>query len=241
MKLGVAVVCSILAACSDKQSRGGNAADSSPPAEVTHFGSVHAVMQGEWAPVVSLSEGLRSGTAYGLGALSDLRGEFVAMPGEIWLSHATSTATPDVQRVTASDESAALLVSTNVTAFRKAPIAADVASADVEARVAELARQMGVNVSKPFPFLIEGRLTELHWHVVDGTRVAAGTRPDESAQKRVAAAAEGTIVGFYSESHEGVFTMMGQRTHMHVILRDGSVSGHVESLEIPAGATLSVP
>lgn len=241
MKLGVLFPLALLflLACSEKT--GGSSDPTRSPPEVRHHGEVHAVMQGEWDPVISLEEGLEGEDSYGLGALSDLRGEFVALPRRIWLSYPTTVPLPDVKQVTASDETAALLVSARVPAFRKRTFDVDVASTDVETALAELAKKAGVDVTKPFPFLLEGTLRAVHWHVVDGTRVPPGTRPNESAQKGVVESAEGTIVGFYSEAHQGVFTMMGQKTHMHAVFPGRSVAGHVESLEIPAGATLSVP
>jgi prepilin-type processing-associated H-X9-DG protein len=34
--------------------------------------------------------------------------------------------------------------------------------------------------------------------------------------------------------------MMGQNTHMHVVFADGSVVGHVRTVDVAAGAVLSV-
>jgi hypothetical protein len=47
------------------------------------------------------------------------------------------------------------------------------------------------------------------------------------------------VVGFYSAAHQGVFTHMGERTHLHAIV--GDATGHVDALAIGAGATLRVP
>jgi alpha-acetolactate decarboxylase len=232
--LAIALAACLCCACSED--------DAAPPPaapEVRVFGTVHSVMQGQWAPVVALEQGLSGG--YGLGALSDLRGEFVAIPGQIWLSYPTTEALPEVRQTERSDETAALLVAATVPAFRKTSVSAHIPSTSLEAQIAALAQQAGVDVSRPFPFLIQGRLRAVHWHVVDGTRVTPGTRPDESAQKGVLDDAEGTVVGFYSSQHQGVFTMQGQNAHMHVFAPEAGVAGHVTSLEVPAGSSLSFP
>lgn len=230
----------LLSACSENEAPRADTGIPSP-GEVRHFGTVHAVMQGKWTSSVSLTEGLAGAGAYGLGALSELRGEFVAMPGQVWLSFPTTTPLPRVEKNREVDESAALLVAANASMLRKVTVEADVSSTEVESRIAAAAKSAGVDTSMPFLFVVEGTLRAVHWHVVDGTRVPPGTRPNETAQKGVVESAEATIVGFYSEGDEGVFTMMGQRTHMHAVLRDGSVAGHVESVEIPAGSTIAVP
>ncbi len=111
----------------------------------------------------------------------------------------------------------------------------------MEQQIAALAQQAGVDVSQPFPFLIQGRLRAVHWHVIDGTRVVPGASHDENAQKGVLDDAEATVVGFYSSQHQGVFTMHGQNTHMHVFAPEAGVAGHVTSLEVPAGSSLSFP
>jgi hypothetical protein len=77
--------------------------------------------------------------------------------------------------------------------------------------------------------------------VADGTRVKPGDPPDKDAQQGTVAEGEGTIVGFYSTKDQGVFTMMSQNTHMHVVFADESVVGHVRTVDVAAGAVLSVP
>jgi acetolactate decarboxylase len=50
-----------------------------------------------------------------------------------------------------------------------------------------------------------------------------------------------TVVGFFSRHHEGVFTHMGQRTHLHVLSDDGAAMGHVDEIAVPSGAALKLP
>ena len=52
------------------------------------------------------------------------------------------------------------------------------------------------------------------------------------------------LVGFYSRMHGGVFTHRGEPLHLHAVMPsdDGStISGHVESVSLQAGATIKLP
>jgi acetolactate decarboxylase len=48
------------------------------------------------------------------------------------------------------------------------------------------------------------------------------------------------IVGFYSSTHEGVFTHRGSQAHLHVLLPNGT-SGHVDELELGPDVELLLP
>jgi hypothetical protein len=50
-----------------------------------------------------------------------------------------------------------------------------------------------------------------------------------------------TLIGFYSTSHEGIFTHRGQTTHVHAVLADPLVTGHVDAAVIPRGAIVKLP
>lgn len=50
------------------------------------------------------------------------------------------------------------------------------------------------------------------------------------------------LFGFIADAAgEGVYTHEGKRMHLHVIASDGSASGHVDDLVVPAGAVLFLP
>jgi alpha-acetolactate decarboxylase len=55
------------------------------------------------------------------------------------------------------------------------------------------------------------------------------------------AEASGTLVGFFSKTHQGVFTHLGSNTHLHVVAPDAKVSGHVDAVTVPAGVEIGFP
>lgn len=217
-----------------------DAAASAP--EVRWYGNLKSVFGGDWTAVTALNDALPGPNAYGLGALSELRGEFLVVGGRAMLVYPTETALP---RVVAShhgsSETATLLVAADVPSWREFPITMDVPSTDLDGWIRAAAEAEDVDVSKPFPFLLRGVFRNVGWHVADGTRVQPGMRPDTNAQHGTIAEGDGTVVGFYSTQHQGVFTMMGENTHMHIVLSDHAVLGHVRMLDIASDSVLSLP
>jgi len=228
----------LLSACSSDEKR-----PAPPPSdlvEVRNYGEIRTIFQGDWSASAGLDEKL-SGDSYAVGALSELRGEFAVLGGDVWLAYPTTEALPEVRQPAETDEQAALLVVADVPSWKRTTLDEDVGAEELDSVLTEIAATAGVDVSAPFPFTVEGALRNVGWHVADGTRVKPGDPPDKDAQHGAVGEAEGTVVGFYSTKHQGVFTMMGQNTHMHVVLSDNSVVGHVRSLDVTAGAVVSVP
>jgi acetolactate decarboxylase len=50
-----------------------------------------------------------------------------------------------------------------------------------------------------------------------------------------------TLVGFWSNQHQGVFTPMGTNMHAHFQTLDNKVSGHVQGLKLAHDMTLGLP
>ncbi len=48
----------------------------------------------------------------------------------------------------------------------------------------------------------------------------------------------GTLVGFYSPRHHGVFTHMGSNAHAHCVAEKPLSSGHVDDVVILEGAKI---
>ncbi len=218
------------------------AAEMAQPAVQVH-GSLRAIMHGgETGAAVRLADLLPDETLFALGALSGLRGEVTIVGGQAWLAYPEGQDGLRHVMGTTSEEEAALLVASRVTGWAEARLEEAAAAADLDQRLEDLAAAAGLPTGAPFAFLVEGALADLHWHVIDGTRLAPGAGGHaahrDAAVTGEAASAEGTLIGFYSRSHQGVFTHMGSRIHMHVVLSDGSVSGHVDAVTLPAGTVV---
>jgi acetolactate decarboxylase len=171
---------------------------------------------------------------YAVGALADLAGEVTILGGDVVLA-------------TAGDEpadGAALLVVADVPAWTSFPVAEPIALDRLGVEIARLAGAAGWPSDARVPFLVEGDVEDLRWHVIDGRRLPSGpaTHADhlEAAQRFHEPRARATLVGFYSDHDQGVFTHHGETTHVHCVLPDRR-SGHVDAVVIPKGAVVRVP
>jgi alpha-acetolactate decarboxylase len=181
---------------------------------------------------------------YAIGALSELRGEVTVVDGEAWLAYPVDADAFRVQRRRGSQEKAALLVAAQVPSWQQRKTTEELRGPSLDEAVVKLARESGLDTRLPFPFLIEGRFPEVSFHVIDGRRVPAGTDHGghvRGAVTRTERNLRATIVGFYSEHHAGVFTHMGEHTHIHVVASSPEVSGHVDAVTVPAGSLFKLP
>jgi acetolactate decarboxylase len=211
--------------------------------EVHVWGTLHAIMaDGKLGPNVELAAVVHEPHVYALGALSELRGELLVLDSRAIASYSDgSTARLDDHAAT---ERATLLVAAQVHAWKRIPIATPIAAADLDVRVAALAAGAGIDTSRPFPFLVEGRFVDVSWHVIDGTRLPATATHEQrmsAAVRGTLPTADGTALGFYSTSHAGVFTHMSTRTHVHALIPAAKLAAHCDSIGIAAGSTLLVP
>jgi alpha-acetolactate decarboxylase len=213
--------------------------------ETRVFGALRALMhEGKTGPEVALSAVVPGPHTYAVGALSELRGEVTVLDDDVWLAYPNDDGTARVTKVRMSDEQAALLVVAKVGAWRRIRVDADVLADRLDEEIERLVRANGADASRPIPLIIEGTFADMGWHVIDGRKLAAAKTHEEhaaAAARGSVGRASGTLVGFFSTRHQGVFTHMNKKTHFHAVLPKENISGHVDSVTILSGATLLVP
>jgi acetolactate decarboxylase len=179
-----------------------------------------------------------------VGALAHLAGEVTVLDGEAWLSYAEADGTARTVRTRAPSDSAALLVVGRLPAAPSVTLEEDTPLENLSERVAALAQARGLDTSRPFPFVVEGPLRDVSWHVVDGRKLRAGASHREHAAAGVQGQKEqatGTLVGFYSTRHHGIFTHHDSDLHVHVVLPGENASGHLDGVIVGGGARLRLP
>jgi len=201
--------------------------------------------EGETGPQVLVAIASQPDT-YGVGALSGLRGEVTIVDGTAWLAYPGNDGTIRVQRdPPGSSESATLLATARVPRWRSVTIATDIGPDSLEDAIEALAGANGIDVEKPFPLLVEGIVSEVAWHVLAGRKISAGGGHHADHLRDAASGtireAPGLLVGFFSKHHQGVFTHMGQRSHLHVLTADGRIMGHADHAGVRAGGKLQLP
>lgn len=213
---------------------------------IRSYGTLRAMHhEGQTAAMVNLSSLLPSPHLYAVGALAELAGEITVVQGVAYLSYPAGpekTRTETTSRPTAG---AALLVAAEVREWQSLTTPRAIAFEELDQAIADLAAKAGIPSGQRFPFLVLGDVEELSWHVIDGSKLAGeGAAQQDHLAAAVRASAKrtrATLVGFFSETDEGVFTHMGSKTHIHCVLDEPLSSGHVDHVALPAGTTVKFP
>lgn len=215
-------------------------------APVRTYGALRAMMHdGATAAQVELAAVLGP-NAYAVGALSELRGEVTIVDGRAYIAYPGEGDDIKVEEVTSSAEAAALLVSSTVAEWQTVKASEEIPFEKLDAAIEKLAQELGIDTSERFTVRIEGGLADVQWHVIDGAKATPDTVHSHEGHRRMAVRGElaesrGTLIGFFSKNDQGVFTHMGSNTHLHVVDVERGVSGHVDSVRIRQGASLSFP
>lgn len=220
--------------------------DSSWNGEVRVDGALRAMMHdGATGAAVSLAELLPDPHLYGVGALADLEGELTVLAGTAYLSYPDGDAAALTSTHTESTNGAALAVTTRVERWERFTIERAVPFDELDAAIAEVVEAAGRDPAARIPFLIHGIVEDLEWHVIDGSRLDDGPSSHrahmEAAARMRLDRGTATLIGFYSSGDAGVFTHMDSTTHIHAVVEEPLSSGHVDSVTIPAGTTISLP
>lgn len=167
---------------------------------------------------------------YALGPVSGLRGEIMAMDGQVFVSRVTSDATMSVVEEPAVE--APFLVYANASVWLGLPLPDSTSSIqDLEQFLDEVTQDL----PRPFVFRLNGTVSEATIHVQNlptGTRVSS---PEEAHQGQVKFPVKNSqvnIVGFFSTEHQGVFTHHDTYLHLHLLTADRTMMGHVDALNI---------
>jgi acetolactate decarboxylase len=110
-------------------------------------------------------------------------------------------------------------------------------------------------VAKPFPFLLSGTPVEIKWHInVDRTEGQPITKElfAKSKEPFLTKVEPVDIIGFYSESHAGVFLTqytpvikegsgVKNAIHIHFVSRTSKAAGHIDDITLGEGMVLRLP
>ncbi len=126
---------------------------------------------------------------------------------------------------------------------------------DLQQFIKARAQAAGIDVTKPFPFLLAGTPVEINWHInVDRTEGKPITKESfqKSKQPFVTKNEPVDIIGFYAEHHAGVFLpsdkpkfMEGTDNqnviHIHLVSKTGKAAGHIDNITLGEGMMLRLP
>ncbi len=234
-------------ACSAQGERPPSQAGAAPSYSIQTYGSLgRAMADGDTEPKLSLASLHGDKRLVGLGSLSGFRGELLLNDGEIWMGYPKDDGSSFAKELAGTEEVAAFAVIGRVAHWQGLPIPENTKFDDLEDAIPKLARDAGLDPERAFPFVIEGALVNLKFHVVDGRPFTPHTPLNydallAAAPKVTRATTPGLIVGFYSKADAPEFIARGSHVHMHVLLREEQLVGHVDDVELPSGITFRVP
>jgi acetolactate decarboxylase len=203
-------------------------------------GSLRAVHGGDYSPVVDLQafEGKAHWNA--VGPVAELDGEVTVIDGVVSVARVRGD---DIVVSADLSAQASFLVWAEVEAWAP-PVELGVGVADqaaLEQVLEDLAFDRGIDVAEPFPFKLEGVFDAVEYHVL--APVPAGATAAHHLEFATIVRdtdVTGTMIGFFSRQHHGVFVHRGSSAHIHVIEENGR-SGHVDALAAGPAVKVYLP
>lgn len=217
-----------------------------PSPEFESYGSTReALREGETHGRVKLDELHIDERTYAVGALASLEGEVTIEAGRVFISQRSNDGLTTSADLTGKE--ATMLFVGRVAEWTEHPVTAPVTPEALDGYVGKLLTDAGFGEQEKVAFLVEGPLTDLHMHVIDGEcpiRANMLNRPmKRPAYEHTASAVEGRLIGIYGKLAPGAISHAGSDTHIHVVLEiDGKqATGHVEAVGLGQGAIVRIP
>jgi alpha-acetolactate decarboxylase len=217
--------------------------------QVTVYGTIRQIVrQRDVAAKVELAEVLRTPHAFGLGSLSDLRGEITIVDGTAWLSYppAGPGGVPRVVASSDSPERAGFLVTAPVepSRWREVQLSAPISSDNLESVLVKLAAEKGL-AGVDLPFRIDGHFATLTVAIIDGRKLPPGPSSEEALKKanhlQTEADVAATLVGFLAAKPDERFTHPRTRLHVHAVVEARRMTGHAQGFRATAGVRVWLP
>jgi acetolactate decarboxylase len=208
---------------------------------VKWVGAQRNVLQGDISGHIALTAISDLQNLYAVGPAERLQGEISIFDSVPSISKITDGA---IGIETDFKINACFLVYAQVSAWYRVTFPIAIADeATLESYIMKAASELGIDVSQPFPFLINATPERATFHVLDKRdTLPHNAELHEKAKVRFLLQNEPVdVIGFYSNRHRAIFTPGEANVHMHVKNADGRVSGHLEKIQLERGATLAVP
>ena len=207
---------------------------------VRWIGAQRDVLRGDIAGRVALTDLASLPHLYALGPLEGVSGEISVFDGEAFIARVVEG------RVTVAvnvDARACFLVYASVAGWRGVVVPEPLDDDHALDRALRAAARAHGLAGPPWAFRVRGMSTGIIYHVLDKRDQLPHTpqRHEEAKARFEADRVAIEAIGFYSESHRGVFTPADSDTHVHFRTADGRQSGHVERLRLAPGWVLGLP
>lgn len=166
---------------------------------------------------------METSNVYALGALAELKGELTIVNGKTYVSKVV-----DSMAVIGSSENvkAALFVFSQIHSWDTLSVTG---GDDLASLVASSLKEYGIKA--PAPFMVIGKPTAIDYHIVnldpkskDPSDHKKGAFVDTIKNRQL------TLLGFYADDAQGVYTHHSSKTHVHFVEESSSLTGHVDDV-----------
>jgi len=244
VSIASAIGCSPTTQPAEAEKGGAPPGDSGTPSgsEVQVWGSLRSVMhEGKTEGNVALQSVVPGPHAYAIGALSGLRGEITVLDDDVIVSFGESAGAVRTPAQAAQGETATLLVRAVVPRWINHQVDHAIEANRLDEELETIAKNAGLDVGSRIPMIIEASAKSLEWHVLAGLPDGGQSAHDGPRSVGKLSGAMVTLVGFFSRNDEGIFTHMGEHTHLHVVTSGDRMTGHVDAVTLEAGGIVRLP
>lgn len=226
----IILICTCCSAPKGTENREGN--------NVIVAGEMRRVMQtGDLSASINLDSIQNKDHLFGVGPLDSLKGEITILDGKAYSSSLTDG---EVTVREGFQIRAPFFVYTNVNSWEELPLPDSVTN---EVQLDDFITTIGRQRSSPFAFRLTTLIDSANIHVVnlpEGTVINSPADTHIGQKDLTLTNSPVEIVGFFSTSHQGVFTHHGSNIHMHLITVDSKTMGHVDQLRFKASTILYI-
>ena len=208
---------------------------------VNYTGALRTMMSGDISKKIELDSPSKLPNLYAIGAFEGLSGEIQIGNGVSFNSRVQDSTVIIENEITAA---ASLLVYAQVSEWIDIPNVSFQSTTELENELTEQASMKGLDIDKPFPFIMEGKVKELKWHVINWNRndsIHTHKKHQEAGLNGVIQNTTVEFIGFYSNKHKAIFTHHSTNIHMHFIAKEQNLAGHIDEIKINEPLLLKLP
>lgn len=196
---------------------------------VKYVGAMKDVMwKGELFGKVNLDTLKNKQHLYGVGPLEYLSGEILIIDGKSY--HSVVNADMHIQVNESFDVKAPFLVYANNKNWNKYWVRDSIPNINaLESYIIQKTKHL----ESPFVFRLKGSIIKANIHIQNLPKNSEVHSPEEAHKGQVKyeiREKEVEIVGFFSKSHQGIYTHHDTYLHMHLITQDKTIMGHLDSI-----------
>lgn len=166
--------------------------------------------------------------------LNRLQGEVTIINGKIFKSTVDNNG--KIRTDNTFEGTAPFMVYTQVEDWVSFPVKSAISSEEeLQDLIEKIAKENGYNTQLAFPFMIKGLFDTVNFHIISKPLKEKKHNHElhSKAKKHYTESnIQGSLLGFFSKHHEGVFTHKGSFTHVHFLDEKESMTGHLEDILI---------